>query len=514
MRFVYIFCKESIFIEIQQNRNRLSPFLRGERIASQLENSLAIEEDRVIFQFIKLLNKSSPPFEIEKQFISSELLLLIEKIDFFFVRKTSKASLAKIKKAPNYKDATTRHSYMVIKPSYISIKIVQILKNRVLFKAYFEFDSMVQKIPIDYNFIVPLVNDGILATIDKDRGLELLDMIFNIIDDDIVKKEHLSFDEIRRLSDSEFIKIEYKIDRHRGKSIGFVSNSIFKIRIFEQEKLDRQRLDYYYTILKNYLQNKDYVELDDEIVILDDRDFVDSIDTATLLKTFSYDLDNSNISLFVQKIIDIKSYISKVEIVNELSRHNFKAILKNYQEDGVQWLYNLYKNNIDGGLLADEMGLGKTVQVIAFLLLVEPSSVLIIAPASLIHNWQNEFYKFTHLTKSDISLRVENVAPIMILSYEQARSKIKRVSEQKYNILIMDESQKIKNHNTQIFEAIRKINRDFTIIMTGTPIENSLSDLWNMLFSINPSFYQLYKEKIATLLNKKHKNYTCKFFQR
>ncbi len=64
----------------------------------------------------------------------------------------------------------------------------------------------------------------------------------------------------------------------------------------------------------------------------------------------------------------------------------------------------------------------------------------------------------------------------------------------------MDESQKIKNHKTQVFNAIVQIKRNFTIIMTGTPIENSLNDLWNMLFAINPSLHELYTSKIQPLL--------------
>ena len=161
----------------------------------------------------------------------------------------------------------------------------------------------------------------------------------------------------------------------------------------------------------------------------------------------------------------------------------------------------MYKNDIDGGLLADEMGLGKTIQVIAFLLLSKTKSNLIIAPASLIYNWKKEIIKFTELNENDISLSIKRDKFISIVSYEYARINIEDIKQQKYDILIMDESQKIKNHKTQIFDAITQIKRDFTVIMTGTPIENSLNDLWNMLFSINPSLHNLFINKIQPLLS-------------
>ena len=302
------------------------------------------------------------------------------------------------------------------------------------------------------------------------------------------------------MNENNFIKVEYKLEKCGKKSVDFISNSLLKMKIFDKDNLEIKQLDFYYTILQNYLQNKSYVEFENQIILLDEKNLIQNIDNETLLRVFSYNLEE-NIRLLINKILNLKINIEKNYIVEELRNNQFNAILKDYQEDGVLWLYNLYKNDIDGGLLADEMGLGKTIQVIAFLLLSKTKSNLIIAPASLIYNWKKEIIKFTELNENDISLSIKRDKFISIVSYEYARINIEDIKQQKYDILIMDESQKIKNHKTQIFDAITQIKRDFTVIMTGTPIENSLNDLWNMLFSINPSLHNLFINKIQPLLS-------------
>ena len=88
MRFVYIFFDKKIIIEVQENRNKLSPFIRNKKILDNLEQNLSIEEDKIIFQFLKLLNKTNPPFEISGEFISLELLKLINKIGFVLALRT------------------------------------------------------------------------------------------------------------------------------------------------------------------------------------------------------------------------------------------------------------------------------------------------------------------------------------------------------------------------------------------------------------------------------------------
>jgi SNF2 family DNA or RNA helicase len=500
MRFVYILFDKKIIIEVQDNRNKLSPFIRNKKILDNLEQKLSIEEDKIIFQFLRLLNKTYPPFEISGEFISLELLELINKIGFVFIKKTHNSSLKKIINCINYNEVSFKDSRQIIIPKKINIILEQILKEKVAIKLYFEFDEIGKRVPIDYTFLIPILEQNKLATVDEKQKKELLNIFPLILNKNIEDVNYINFEELNRLNENNFIKIEYKLEKYGKKSVDFVSNSLFKMKIFDKDNLEIEQLDFYYTILQNYLQNKSYVELENQVILLDEKNLIQDIDNSTLLKVFSYNLEE-DIRLFIDKILNLKINIEKNDIVEELLNNQFNAILKDYQEDGVSWLYNLYKNNIEGGLLADEMGLGKTIQVIAFLLLSKTKSNLIIAPASLIHNWKKEILNFTKLNENDISLSIEKDKFISIVSYEYARSKIDDIKQQQYDILIMDESQKIKNHKTQIFNAITQIKRDFTVIMTGTPIENSLNDLWNMLFSINPSLHKLYINKIQPLLS-------------
>ena len=500
MRFVYILFDKKIIIEVQDNRNKLSPFIRNKKILDNLEQKLSIEEDKIIFQFLRLLNKTYPPFEISGEFISLELLELINKIGFVFIKKTHNSSLKKIINCINYNEVSFKDSRQIIIPKKINIILEQILKEKVAIKLYFEFDEIGKRVPIDYTFLIPILEQNKLATVDEKQKKELLNIFPLILNKNIEDVNYINFEELNKLNENNFIKVEYKLEKCGKKSVDFISNSLLKMKIFDKDNLEIKQLDFYYTILQNYLQNKSYVEFENQIILLDEKNLIQNIDNETLLRVFSYNLEE-NIRLFINKILNLKINIEKNYIVEELRNNQFNAILKDYQEDGVLWLYNLYKNDIDGGLLADEMGLGKTIQVIAFLLLSKTKSNLIIAPASLIYNWKKEIIKFTELNENDISLSIERDKFISIVSYEYARINIEDIKQQKYDILIMDESQKIKNHKTQIFDAITQIKRDFTVIMTGTPIENSLNDLWNMLFSINPSLHNLFINKIQPLLS-------------
>jgi len=505
MRLVYILFTDTIHIEIQQNRDKLSPFIRNKKLITDLSQKLVREGDKKIYQYIKLLNQSQPPFKISKNLLSFELIEIIQNSNFIFQKRNVKASLKKIATLP-YTKILINKKYETLVPKKLKIIINNFLKNKVSVTFYLTFDEIKQDIPIDYNLQIPIIENQKLVNIDKKYKNKLLTNFNTIIDKDILDVEYLTQEELHQLSENESIIIQYQSESKTQKSVDFISNTLFKMNIFDKDKLASNDLDFYYAILENYLQNKNYVDYNDKIILFNEEDIIQNIDNKTLLKVFSYNL-HQDIRKFIDKIINIKSLIDKQKMLKEVKLNGFDASLKNYQEDGTLWLYNLYKNNIDGGLLADEMGLGKTIQVIAFLLLAKSKRNLIIAPASLVHNWKNEIFKFTDITEDKISLTIEDNSLITILSYEYARSKIDILQKQNFDILIMDESQKIKNHKTQIFNAIMQIQRNFTIIMTGTPIENSLNDLWNMLFTINPSLHELYTSKIQPLLLDKE-NYT------
>jgi superfamily II DNA or RNA helicase len=177
------------------------------------------------------------------------------------------------------------------------------------------------------------------------------------------------------------------------------------------------------------------------------------------------------------------------------------AVLRPYQQIGYQWLKTL-ENYGFGGILADEMGLGKTLQVITFLATVPYQSVgapnLVICPASLIYNWGDELTKFApHLRFSMIlgsaaereSLRMQGeTCDIWITSYELLRQDIEAYAQRSFYCCILDEAQHIKNVTTQASKAVKRLQCRQRFVLTGTPIENRLSELWNLFDFLMPGY--------------------------
>jgi non-specific serine/threonine protein kinase len=171
---------------------------------------------------------------------------------------------------------------------------------------------------------------------------------------------------------------------------------------------------------------------------------------------------------------------------------SFMANLRHYQQTGLNWL-NLMRQMSFGALLADDMGLGKTIQILALLdkLREEKANAktLLIVPASLLVNWQKEGAKFSPKLKiivvhgQNTSYRQED-GDLFITTYGMV-PRLEQLAKNKWNLLILDEAQAIKNHTIKQAKSIKELNADARIAMTGTPIENRLSDLWGIFDFLN-----------------------------
>ncbi len=173
---------------------------------------------------------------------------------------------------------------------------------------------------------------------------------------------------------------------------------------------------------------------------------------------------------------------------------DFSGTLRPYQEEGVSWLLHL-QNSSRSGLLADEMGLGKTVQMLAFLSHLK-GQVLIVVPTSLIPNWASEAQKFTpnrfvHRYEGP-NRSLENLPDnsLIITSYALARLDVEKLKQRKFSLVILDEAQMIKNSRSQTFQALQKIPSSMRVLLTGTPIENSLDDLVTLFSYLEPELIQ------------------------
>jgi SNF2 family DNA or RNA helicase len=224
---------------------------------------------------------------------------------------------------------------------------------------------------------------------------------------------------------------------------------------------------------------------------------------------------------YFKKLEQLSSDITTpVEIPADLN-----AELRGYQHEGYNWMYHLYENQL-GGCLADDMGLGKTIQTIALLLKIkkipsqnlmppndgnnlqlslfdqpktavtqQPAS-LIVMPTSLVHNWENEITRFApslkvykHVgnfrNKSNNLTSVINYYDIILTTYGTLRNDVEMLRLYEFLYLILDESQNIKNSSSKTYKSILEIRSKYKLVITGTPIENSLSDLWSQLNFLN-----------------------------
>jgi superfamily II DNA or RNA helicase len=175
-------------------------------------------------------------------------------------------------------------------------------------------------------------------------------------------------------------------------------------------------------------------------------------------------------------------------------------VLRPYQKQGVAWLRFLRDNGF-GGILADEMGLGKTVQTLAFVRHVrrqEPGGapMLVICPTSLVFNWVAEAKKFTpslkvlalHGPERRAAFAQIPQSDLVVTSYALIRRDAERYRELEFDIAVLDEAQHIKNRQTQNAQAVKSVRARQRLVLTGTPLENSVLDLWSIFDFLMPGY--------------------------
>ncbi len=191
---------------------------------------------------------------------------------------------------------------------------------------------------------------------------------------------------------------------------------------------------------------------------------------------------------------------------------NLQAQLRPYQQRGFSWMYRNAQIGF-GSVLADDMGLGKTLQVIAIILkfkqegLLEKKKALVVAPTGLLTNWQAEVHKFAPSLQTAIyhgsqrDLKKLKDFDMLLTSYGIARSDAILLKKKKWQTVIIDEAQNIKNPHTAQTKAIKSIKADTFIAMSGTPVENRLSEFWSIMDYSNRGFLGSQKEFADTYAN-------------
>ena len=293
-----------------------------------------------------------------------------------------------------------------------------------------------------------------------------------------------------------------------------------------QEMLAKYKLKKKFYRLKNgaflQLQDSEEVEFLDKLITGTDIDYKE--------------LENGTVRLPVNRTLYLNQLLKKMknteitkdkqyrEIVNNLNKdlleeenipQQFENILRPYQKTGFQWLKTL-DNYRFGGILADDMGLGKTIQVISMLVSYKENqeenkkTSLVVSPSSLALNWKNEIEKFApelniKVISGNANQRKEIINEIerydvIVTSYDLLKRDIEIYKEKNYTFrfIIADEAQYLKNNNAKNAKAIKQIKADSRFALTGTPIENSLAELWSIFDFVMPGYLFSYKKFKST----------------
>lgn len=267
--------------------------------------------------------------------------------------------------------------------------------------------------------------------------------------------------------------------------------------------------------LKYYkLENGEFLDLEEaslkealvfmDNLLLEDELLNNSIEFPMNKAAYFEDYLESKELRFIKSCDEIKELKGRLKNIQDKvfqPPYGLQAKLREYQREGYNWFRTLDYLGF-GGILGDEMGLGKTLQTITFLLSKPNSKTLIIAPTSLIYNWKNEFDKFAPSMKIAISNGTPEEREVLIKDYKEydviltTYNLLRRdleLYDMEFDYCILDEAQNIKNQNSLSAQGVKEIKARGRFALTGTPIENSLMELWSIFDFVMPGY--LYNEQ-------------------
>lgn len=369
------------------------------------------------------------------------------------------------------------------------------------------------------------VNTGFM--LDKENGRLILaneEKIYNFLSEEI----GIYMQKFEVLATDTFKKKE--IRKPKIGNIGIkLENDLLKIDL---SKIDFN-IEEIKSIMQKYKLKKKYHRLKDgSFLDLEENETMDFISSLLENDDISYkQIQEGELELplsrgmYLDRIIqNLSTNIEKDDeykkMVNQVSKRDIeekieipkglKSELRTYQITGFKWL-KILDNYKFGGILADDMGLGKTIQLLAVIqsyLETEknPRPSIVVCPSSLSLNWKSEIDKFVpsiktlviHGSAEERARQINSIKKynLVITSYDLLKRDIEEYKNKDYNFkyIIADEAQYIKNNNTQNSKVIKEINADTRFALTGTPIENSLSELWSIFDFIMPGYLYSYRK--------------------
>ena len=303
-----------------------------------------------------------------------------------------------------------------------------------------------------------------------------------------------------------------------------------KIQIEDEAQLDRLRA----SIDEAKQAGKQTVAFDGKELGMDDARFLADLAERQLRQPQEPLTTEENSAVNGKKVLIIKENTDSLDFDaqrTELARTDRYTLYANanlnpaftlmaHQCEGVAWLQHLYLCKAGGCLMADDMGLGKTLQVLYFIDWLaqtrgEHKPCLVVAPISLLENWENEYRRFflstmkiTRLAAGDVPRRFDRSVvdklsgkDIILTNYETLRLAQLNLCAVEFEVVVLDEAQKIKTPGTMVTSAAKALKGNFRIALTGTPVENSLVDLWCIMDFCVPGFLGNAKEFAAKYQN-------------
>jgi len=246
-----------------------------------------------------------------------------------------------------------------------------------------------------------------------------------------------------------------------------------------------------------------------------DKDFVSGFE-LTLLESLSFIEEDRKIFKLDDSYFELINSLLHPETLTIKVPSYLEDVLKSYQKDGYKWMKTLAQFHF-GGILADDMGLGKTLQSIAFIvselpvIRKEKQKMLVVCPSSLLYNWQREIMKFAPTIqclvldgnkkeRAQLQKDLENM-DVIITSYPLIRQDISWYEQQAFHTVFFDEAQYFKNPLSQTAKAVKKVRAVNRFALTGTPLENSIEELWSIFHIVFPELFKGLKEYV-NLTNK------------
>lgn len=377
------------------------------------------------------------------------------------------------------------------------IKIEKINNQVQMFKKYNKYKSILD----NFGF-----NENVIDTNDK---------IYNFL------RADLSFlKELTTVYLSENIK-ETKIKEYSKSNVYIGYNTGLLDVCFEESEFSEEDL---YKIISSLRKKIKYVKLSDNTIVKvgekEATELLNIVDELKLdphhLKTkqkvplyqslkLASDLDYSSIKVS-KNIRDMIDEISDYKNANFIIPEKFSSVMRDYQKDAYKWIKILSKYSFSG-ILADDMGLGKSLEIISVIASDDKNMPsLIVCPKSLVYNWSSEFGKWA----SDIEVYPviglsnerhkimknydANKKQAFLISYDSLKNELELFNKFNFRYLILDEAQFIKNHTTLKAQSVKKINSELRFVLTGTPIENSVIDLWSIFDFLMPNYLYNYSE--------------------